>query len=34
VLGFLSEIVQKIGQPELEGRLQAAIESELAVGTI
>jgi Fe-S cluster assembly protein SufD len=34
VLGFLSEIVQKIGQPELEGRLQAAIESELSVGAV
>ncbi len=34
VLGFLAEIVQKIGQPELEGRLEAAIEAELeAVGT-
>jgi Fe-S cluster assembly protein SufD len=34
VLGFLAEIVQKIGQPELEGRLEAAIEAELeTVGT-
>jgi Fe-S cluster assembly protein SufD len=32
VLGFLSEIVQKIGQPELEQRLHAAIESELSTG--
>ena len=31
VLGFLSEIVQKIGQDELETRLQAAIEAELSV---
>ena len=29
VLGFLSEIVQKIGQDELQTRLQAAIEAEL-----
>jgi Fe-S cluster assembly protein SufD len=29
VLGFLSEIVQKIGEPELEVRLQAALEAEL-----
>ena len=29
VLGFLSEIVQKIGEPELEARLQAALEAEL-----
>jgi len=29
VLGFLSEIVQKIGQEELQKRLQAAIEAEL-----
>lgn len=29
VLGFLSEIVQKIGQDELQSRLQAAIEAEL-----
>ena len=29
VLGFLSEIVQKIGQDELQVRLQAAIEAEL-----
>jgi Fe-S cluster assembly protein SufD len=29
VLGFLAEIIQKIGQPELEGRLEAAIEAEL-----
>jgi Fe-S cluster assembly protein SufD len=30
VRGFLTEIVQKIGVPELEERLQAAIEDELA----
>jgi len=30
VLGFLAEVVQKIGSPELETRLQAAIETELA----
>ncbi|WP_166872041.1 MULTISPECIES: Fe-S cluster assembly protein SufD [unclassified Salinibacterium] len=30
VLGFLSEIVQKIGQPELEERLHHALEAELA----
>lgn len=29
VLGFLSEIVQKIGQDDLQKRLQAAIEAEL-----
>ena len=29
VRGFLSEIVQKIGSPELEERLQKAIEAEL-----
>jgi Fe-S cluster assembly protein SufD len=29
VLGFLSEIVQKIGEPELEARLMAALEAEL-----
>jgi Fe-S cluster assembly protein SufD len=29
VLGFLSEIVQKIGEPELEARLSAALEAEL-----
>jgi len=29
VLGFLSEIVQKIGEPELEARLLAALEAEL-----
>jgi Fe-S cluster assembly protein SufD len=32
VIGFLSEIVQKIGNPALEERLHAAIESELAGG--
>ncbi|MBK4346860.1 Fe-S cluster assembly protein SufD [Lacisediminihabitans changchengi] len=30
VLGFLAEVVQKIGSPDLEARLQAVIESELA----
>jgi Fe-S cluster assembly protein SufD len=29
VLGFLTEIVQKIGKPELEQRLQASIDAEL-----
>jgi Fe-S cluster assembly protein SufD len=29
VLGFLSEIVQKIGEPELEARLSRALEAEL-----
>jgi len=29
VLGFLSEIVQKIGEPELEARLLATLEAEL-----
>jgi Fe-S cluster assembly protein SufD len=29
VLGFLSEIVQKIGEPQLEARLSAALEAEL-----
>jgi Fe-S cluster assembly protein SufD len=29
VLGFLSEIVQKIGEPELEARLTEALEAEL-----
>jgi Fe-S cluster assembly protein SufD len=29
VLGFLSEIVQKIGEPALELRLLAALEAEL-----
>ncbi len=32
VLGFLSEIVQKIGSPELETRLHDAIVAELAAG--
>jgi Fe-S cluster assembly protein SufD len=32
VLGFLSEIIQKIGIPDLESDLIAAIESELAEG--
>ncbi len=31
VRGFLSEIVQKIGSPELEERLQKAIEAELTL---
>lgn len=30
VIGFLSEIVQKIGEPVLEERLHAALEAELA----
>ena len=30
VRGFLSEIVQQIGVPDLEERLQSAIEAELA----
>ncbi len=30
VLGFLSEIVQRIGEPELEARLHEALEAELA----
>lgn len=30
VIGFLAEIVQKVGNPELETRLHAAIEAELA----
>ncbi|TAL43301.1 MAG: Fe-S cluster assembly protein SufD [Salinibacterium sp.] len=30
VIGFLSEIVQKVGNPALEARLHAAIETELA----
>ena len=30
VLGFLLEVVQKIGQAELEARLVAAVEAELA----
>ena len=29
VLGFLTEIIQKIGKPELEQRLQASIDDEL-----
>jgi Fe-S cluster assembly protein SufD len=32
VLGFLSEIVQRIGEPALQERLQAALEAELAGG--
>ena len=31
VIGFLSEIVQKIGNPELEARLHSAIEAELSL---
>ncbi|MBC7590445.1 MAG: Fe-S cluster assembly protein SufD, partial [Salinibacterium sp.] len=31
VIGFLSEIVQKIGNHELEGRLHSAIEAELSL---
>ena len=33
VIGFLSEIVQRIGIPELEAELSAAIEAELKEGT-
>ncbi len=33
VRGFLSSVVQKIGVPELEVRLQAAIEAELTAGS-
>ena len=29
VLGFLTEIIQKIGKPELEQRLQVSIDDEL-----
>lgn len=32
VLGFLSEIVQKVGRADLEARLQIAIDAELAGG--
>ena len=32
VLGFLVEVIQKIGAPELEERLIAAVEQELAEG--
>ncbi|GAA4264705.1 Fe-S cluster assembly protein SufD [Frondihabitans peucedani] len=32
VLGFLSEIVQRIGEPGLQERLQASLEKELAEG--
>ena len=32
VRGFLTEVVQQIGSPELEARLQLAIEAEL-IGT-
>jgi Fe-S cluster assembly protein SufD len=34
VIGFLSEIVQKIGVPELETRLHSAVERELTVGVL
>jgi Fe-S cluster assembly protein SufD len=34
VRGFLSEIVQQIGSPELQERLQAAIEAELEAVTV
>ncbi len=34
VRGFLSEIVQKIGSPELENRLHDAIEAELVVSKL
>jgi Fe-S cluster assembly protein SufD len=33
VRGFLVEIVQQIGVPSLEERLNAAIEAELAAGS-
>jgi Fe-S cluster assembly protein SufD len=32
VLGFLTEIIQKIGKPELEQRLQRSIDGELEAG--
>jgi Fe-S cluster assembly protein SufD len=32
VIGFLAEIVQKVGNPELEAHLHAAIEAELSAG--
>jgi Fe-S cluster assembly protein SufD len=32
VLGFLVEVIQKIGAPELEERLVAAVEQELLEG--
>jgi Fe-S cluster assembly protein SufD len=32
VIGFLAEIVQKLGLPELEAELSAAIEQEIAAG--
>ncbi|HAQ58946.1 MAG TPA: Fe-S cluster assembly protein SufD, partial [Microbacterium sp.] len=32
VIGFLAEIVQKLGVPDLEQELTAAIEAELAEG--
>jgi Fe-S cluster assembly protein SufD len=32
VIGFLSEIIQKIGVPELEERLHSAVERELGAG--
>jgi Fe-S cluster assembly protein SufD len=31
VRGFLGEVIQKIGVPDIEARLDAAIEAELAV---
>ena len=34
VLGFLTEIIQQIGKPELEERLQAAVEAELNGTTV
>jgi len=34
VIGFLSEIVQQIGNPELEAHLHSAIESELTVSSL
>lgn len=33
VLGFLTEIIQKVGRSELEARLQLAIDAELASGS-
>ncbi len=34
VIGFLSEIVQKVGNAELESRLHSAIEAELALSAV
>ncbi|TBN56684.1 Fe-S cluster assembly protein SufD [Glaciihabitans arcticus] len=34
VLGFLSEIIQKIGKPDLEARLQKSIETELSLTSV